>query len=64
MHTIAGIFAGAFLAFIALQFGILGFLLAALFMGIGAILGRAATGKLDLKGVGEALIGKSKTTSD
>lgn len=64
MYTVTGIACGAFLAFMAAQFGFFGFLLAALFMFIGAILGRAATGKLDLKGVGEALIGKHTTTSD
>lgn len=64
MQTITGIFCGAFLAFIVLQYGFGPFLLAALFMAIGAILGRAASGKLDLKGVGEALIGKHTTTSD
>lgn len=62
--TTTGIAIGAFLAFIALQFGFGGFILAIIFMVVGAILGRAATGKLDLRGVGEALIGKSTTTSD
>lgn len=64
MYTIAGIFCGAFLAFVALEHGFFGFIVAILFMAIGAILGRAATGKLDLKGVGEALIGKHSTSSD
>ena len=64
MYTVTGIFCGAFLAFMAMAHGFMGFLLAVLFMLIGAILGRAATGKLDLKGVGEALIGKHTTTSD
>lgn len=64
MKTTVGIFIGAVLAFFALQYSIGGFLLAALFMAIGAVLGRAATGKLDLRGVGEALIGKHSTTSD
>lgn len=62
--TTTGIAIGAFLAFIALQFGFGGFILSIIFMVVGAILGRAATGKLDLRGVGEALIGKSTTTSD
>ena len=64
MTTIAGIFCGAFLAYMAVAHGFFGFLVAILFMSIGAVLGRAASGKLDLKGVGEALIGKHTTTSD
>lgn len=52
------------MAFVALEHGFFGFIVAILFMAIGAILGRAATGKLDLKGVGEALIGKHSTSSD
>ncbi|MDU0968884.1 MAG: hypothetical protein E7A62_07650 [Actinomycetaceae bacterium] len=62
--TGAGIAIGAFLAFIALRFGFGGLILAILFMAVGAVLGRAATGKLDLRAVGDALVGKSSTTSD
>ncbi|MDO4613166.1 MAG: DUF2273 domain-containing protein [Actinomycetaceae bacterium] len=62
--TTTGIAIGAFLAFMAVRFGFWAFIVAALFMAVGAVLGRAATGKLDLRGVGEALIGKSTTTSD
>ncbi|MBD3689254.1 hypothetical protein H8R18_06880 [Nanchangia anserum] len=62
--TTTGIAIGAFLAFMAAQHGFGGFLLAVIFMAVGAVIGRAATGKLDLRGVGEALIGKSTTTSD
>lgn len=62
--TTIGIAIGAFLAFIALEYGFGGFILAVVFMAVGAVLGRAATGKLDLRGVGEALIGKHTTTSD
>ena len=43
---------------LALEFGFWGFLLAALLMGIGAVLGRAAEGRLDLGGVLDALRGK------
>lgn len=63
-ETTTGIFIGAILAAFAIAWGFWAFILAALFMAIGAILGRAATGKLDLRGVGEALIGKHTTTSD
>lgn len=62
--TTIGIAIGAFLAFMAAQYGFGWFLLAILFMIVGAILGRTASGKLDLRGVGEALIGKSTSTSD
>lgn len=64
MTTIAGIFSGAFLAYMAVAHGFFGFLVSILFMAIGAIIGRAASGKLDLKGVGQVLIGKHTTTSD
>lgn len=62
--TVTGIAIGAFLAFMAVRFGFWAFILAIVFMAVGAVLGRAATGKLDLRGVGEALIGKTTTTSD
>ncbi len=64
MTTISGIFFGAFLAYMAVAHGFFGFLVSALFMSVGALLGRAAAGKLDLKGMGQALIGKHTTTSD
>lgn len=63
-HTSVGMFLGAILAAISLAWGIQGFLLGVLFIVIGAILGRAASGKLDLRGVGQALIGRSSTDSD
>lgn len=56
--TVTGMAAGAALAVVALAFGFWGFLLAALLMGIGAVLGRAAEGRLDLGGVLDALRGK------
>ncbi len=56
--TVAGMAVGAVLAVVALAFGLWGFLLAALFMGIGAVLGRTAEGRLDLGGVLDALRGK------
>jgi len=56
--TVTGMAAGAVLAVVALAFGFWGFLLAALLMGIGAVLGRAAEGRLDLGGVLDALRGK------
>lgn len=56
--TVTGIAVGGLLAVVALAFGFWGFLLTALFMGIGAVLGRTAEGRLDLGGVFDALRGK------
>ncbi|CAN7558364.1 DUF2273 domain-containing protein [Arthrobacter sp. LjRoot14] len=56
--AIAGAAIGAVLAVVALAFGFWGFLLAALLMGAGAAAGRAAEGRLDLRGVLDALRGK------
>lgn len=60
--TLAGAAMGAFVAFMSLQFGLWGFLVALLFMAIGALLGRAAEGKLDLRGVLDALIGRRSSS--
>ncbi|MGR0161947.1 DUF2273 domain-containing protein [Paenarthrobacter nitroguajacolicus] len=60
--TIAGLAIGAVLALAGLGFGFWGLLLTALFMGIGAVLGRSAEGKLDLRGVLDALRGKRSSS--
>ena len=60
--TLAGAAMGAFIAFMSLQFGLWGFLVAVLFMAIGALLGRAAEGKLDLRGVFDAIIGRRSSS--
>ena len=60
--TVAGAALGAFVAFMSLQFGLWGFLVALLFMAIGALLGRAAEGKLDLRGVLDAIIGRRSSS--
>lgn len=60
--TVVGIAIGAFVAFMSLQFGLWGFLVALLFMGIGALLGRAAEGKLDLRSVIDALSGRRSSS--
>ena len=60
--TLAGAAMGAFVAFMSLEFGLWGFLVALLFMAIGALLGRAAEGKLDLRGVLDALIGRRSSS--
>lgn len=60
--TIVGMAAGAFLAFMSFQFGFWGFLGALLFMGAGALFGRAAEGKLDLRGLRDVLAGRRSSS--
>ena len=60
--TVLGIGIGAFVAFMSFQFGLWGFLVSLLFMGIGAILGRAADGKLDLRSVLDAITGRRSSS--
>ncbi|MEN8583453.1 hypothetical protein B1A87_016045 [Arthrobacter sp. KBS0703] len=60
--TVVGIAIGAFVAFMSFQFGLWGFLISLLFMGIGALLGRAAEGKLDLRSVMDALSGRRSSS--
>ncbi len=60
--TVTGVTIGAVLALAVLAFGFWGLLLTALFMGIGAVLGRSAEGKLDLGGVLDALRGKRSSS--
>jgi uncharacterized membrane protein len=59
---VTGLASGAVLAVVALAFGFWGFLLTALFMGAGAVLGRMAEGRLDLGGVLDALRGKRSSS--
>ncbi|MFJ4170690.1 DUF2273 domain-containing protein [Paenarthrobacter sp. NPDC089714] len=60
--TVTGLAAGAVLAVVALSFGFWGFLVTALFMAVGAAVGRAAEGRLDLAGVLDALRGKRSSS--
>lgn len=60
--TQAGMAVGAVLAFAALLFGFWGFLLTALLMACGAILGRVLEGKLDLRSVRDALAGRRSSS--
>lgn len=60
--TVSGMALGATLAITALVFGLWGFLFVALFVAVGALLGRAAEGRLDVGGVMNALRGKSSST--
>jgi uncharacterized membrane protein len=56
--TITGALIGALLALAALLFGFWGFLLTALFAGIGALIGRVVSGKLDVRGLADAFTGR------
>lgn len=60
--TVSGMAIGATLAISWLAFGFWSFLFVALLMAIGAVLGRAAEGRLDLGGVMNALRGKSSSS--
>lgn len=56
--TVTGALVGAILAASALVFGFWGFLLVALFMAIGAVVGRIASGQLDVRAVTDAFTGR------
>lgn len=60
--TVVGIAVGAFLAFMSFAFGAWGLLASVLFMAIGALLGRAAEGKLDLRRVLDAITGRRSSS--
>jgi uncharacterized membrane protein len=56
--TTTGALIGALLALAALLFGFWGFLLMALFAGIGAVVGRIVSGKIDVRGIADAFTGR------
>ena len=56
--TVTGAVIGAILAVSVILFGFWGFLLVALFMGVGALLGRIVSGKLDVRGLASAFSGR------
>ncbi len=60
--TLAGVAIGATLAITGLVFGFWGFLLVAIFMIIGAFLGRIAEGRLDFRVVVDAFRGKRSSS--
>lgn len=60
--TVVGMAVGAVLAFTALLFDFWGFLLMALFIAVGAFLGRAAEGKVDFRSVRDALTGRRSSS--
>ena len=56
--TVTGTLVGAVLALTALVFGFWGFLLMALFMALGAVAGRIASGKVDVRDLASAFTGR------
>lgn len=60
--TVVGMAVGAFLAFMSFQFGFWGLLGASIFMGVGALLGRAAEGKIDLGSLRDAIAGRRSSS--
>jgi len=57
--TLTGALVGLVLAVSALLFGFWGFLLVALFMAIGAVVGRVMSGQIDLRNLANAFTGRS-----
>ncbi|MHA7280876.1 DUF2273 domain-containing protein [Arthrobacter sp. MDT2-2] len=60
--TTIGMAAGAVLAFAALIFGFWGFVLTLVLVLFGALVGRTLEGKLDLRGVVDALSGRRSSS--
>lgn len=60
--TLSGVAIGAFLAFMAFAFGFWAFLVAAIFMGIGALVGRAVSGKMEWRSVLDAITGRRSSS--
>lgn len=56
--TLTGALVGAVLAFAALAFGFWGFLLVGILMGLGAGVGRAASGELDVRALAGLFSGR------
>lgn len=56
--TLAGTAIGAILAVSAVAFGFWAMLLVALFMAVGAVIGRSLDGRLNVRGAFDALRGK------
>lgn len=60
--TLIGALLGAILAWAALAHGLGGFLLMALFMTIGALVGRVVGGRVDLRAIRDALTGRRSSS--
>lgn len=57
--ALTGALAGLVLALSALIFGFWGFILVALFIAIGAVVGRVVSGQIDIRNVVNAFTGRS-----
>lgn len=60
--TLTGAAVGAVLAFAALTFGFWGFLLVLVLMAVGAVVGRIASGNLDLRALAGVLSGRRSSS--
>ncbi|HXD27293.1 MAG TPA: hypothetical protein VN621_00895 [Arthrobacter sp.] len=60
--TLLGLAVAAVLGWAALSFGFGGFLLMAIFLAVGALVGRFAEGRLDLRSVRDALTGRRSSS--
>lgn len=60
--TLLGLAVAAVLGWAALSFGFGGFVLMALFLAIGALVGRFTDGRLDLRSVRDALTGRRSSS--
>lgn len=60
--TLVGLAVAAVLGWAALSFGFGGFLLMAIFLAVGALVGRFVEGRLDLRSVRDALTGRRSSS--
>jgi uncharacterized membrane protein len=60
--TSTGIVVGAVLGVVAVAFGFWAFILVAVFMALGALIGRIATGKLDVSSLVDVIRGRRSSS--
>lgn len=60
--TVIGLAVAAVLGWAALSYGFGGFLLMAVFLAVGALLGRLADGRLDVRRIRDALTGRRSSS--
>lgn len=61
-NTMIGAVAGVVLAWAALTHGLGGFLLMLLFIGVGALIGRLADGRIDVRSLRDAFTGRRSSS--
>lgn len=61
-NTMIGAVVGVVLAWAALSYGLGGFLLMALFMGVGALVGRLLDGRIDVRSLRDAFTGRRSSS--